>query len=36
VKRFLAWLSEWVRKVGLNAPYWGGISVSRWLGRRDR
>jgi hypothetical protein len=27
VSRLLAWLAEWVRKVGLNAPYWGGITA---------
>ena len=32
MRRLLDWLAGWVRKVGLNAPYWGGI-VMRSLRR---
>jgi hypothetical protein len=28
VKRLLDWLARWARKVGLNAPYWGGIIMT--------
>ena len=37
MRRLLGWLGGWVRKVGLNAPYWGGVVMRSFrIGKRPR